>query len=120
MLQILKVILYVQDMDAQVRFYRDVLGLAVKNPQGISNFSDQYWVEMETGACTLVLHGGGQRRLGEDAPKVAFAVSDLAAVREQLMQRGARLGPIRSPAPDVQVCDGVDPEGNHFSLDAHT
>jgi catechol 2,3-dioxygenase-like lactoylglutathione lyase family enzyme len=117
---LLKVILYVQDMDAQVRFYRDVLGLRVMQPQGVHDFSDQFWVELDTGACALVLHGGGQRRLGADSPKLAFGVADMAAARDELLKRGARLGAVRSPAPGVQVCDGLDPEGNPFSLDAHS
>jgi catechol 2,3-dioxygenase-like lactoylglutathione lyase family enzyme len=116
---LIEVILFVKDMDAQVRYYQDVLGLTVKNPPGLSDYSDQYWVELQTGACTLVLHGGGQGRIGEDAPKFAFQVSDIRAARAALLERGARLGEIRSPAPGIEVCDGVDPEGNHFSLDAH-
>ena len=116
---LLKAIMFVQDMDAQVRFYRDVLGLQVKMPVGLASYSDQFWVEFETGGCTLVLHGGGQRRIGEDAPKLAFEVADIDTARTALMGRGVKLGEIRSPAQGVKVCDGVDPEGNHFSLDWH-
>lgn len=116
---LLKVILYAQDMETQVRFYRDVLGLTVKAPQGVSDFRNEYWVELETGGCTVVLHGGGQRRIGQDSPKLAFAVSDLQTTRDALLKRGAKLGEVRSPAPGVLVCDGFDPEGNPFSLDSH-
>lgn len=42
---------------------------------------------------------------------------DLAADREELLRRGASMGELRSPAPGVLVCDGVDPEGNRFSLE---
>ena len=59
-----EVILYVEDMHAQVRFYRDVLGLRHHHPQGIDDFSGEYWVTFDTGSCTLALHGGGQLRPG--------------------------------------------------------
>ncbi len=116
---LVKAILYVQNMDAQVRFYRDVLGLSVKYPREETNYSSEFWVEMETGQCTLVLHGGGQRRLDADTPKHAFGVDDIDEMRAVLLQRGAKMGEIRSPAPGVRVCDGFDPEGNPFSIDWH-
>jgi predicted enzyme related to lactoylglutathione lyase len=115
-----KVILYVRDMDAQVQFYRDRLGLAVKQPSRLSDYSQEFWVEFDTGACSLVLHGGGQGRLGEDSPKLAFNVHDIQATREGLVQAGVQLGAIRSPAPGIFVCDGLDPEGNRFSIDSHS
>jgi predicted enzyme related to lactoylglutathione lyase len=114
---LLEVILYVQDMQAQVSFYRDKLGLVVKEPRGIQDYSDVYWVELDTGACTLALHGGGQRRQGPDAPKFVFRVADVEATRSGLESRGVALGELRSPAPGVWVCDGVDPEGNKFSIE---
>jgi catechol 2,3-dioxygenase-like lactoylglutathione lyase family enzyme len=114
---LMEVILFAQDMQRQVEFYRDRLGLAVKEPAGLDNYASAYWVEFATGPCTLVLHGGGQRRIGADAPKVVFRVADLEAARAALLARGVELGPSRSPAPGVHVCDGADPEGNHFSLE---
>jgi len=114
----MEVILYVRDMGAQVAFYRDLLGLQVKAPQGVADWSAVPWVELETGACTLALHAGGQGRQGEDAPKIVFRVADVPAAREELIRRGVPLGEMRSPAPGVQVCDGVDPEGNRFSVES--
>ena len=74
---------------------------------------------MDSGACTLALHAGGQRRQGADAPKIVFRVPDLAAARKALLVRGVLMGEMRSPAPGIQVCDGVDPEGHRFSIEAH-
>ena len=116
--QICEVILYVEDMNAQVRFYRDTLGLRLTYPQGIDDFSGQYWVTFDTAPCVLALHGGGQRRIGEDSPKFVFLTDDLAASRSLLLSRGVAIGPPRSPAPGHQVCDAKDPEGNPFSLEA--
>jgi predicted enzyme related to lactoylglutathione lyase len=116
--ELMEVILYVQDMGAQVSFYRDVLGLEVKEPLDRGDWTGVHWVELETGSCTLALHVGGQRRLGADAPKIVFRVSDVPAARQQLVQRGVPMGEIRSPAPGVQVADGVDLEGNRFSIES--
>jgi catechol 2,3-dioxygenase-like lactoylglutathione lyase family enzyme len=97
----MEVILYVEDMKAQVSFYHDKLGLKVKSPSNAEDFSEVFWVELESGPCTLALHAGGKRRLGDDAPKIVFNVE------------------IRSAAPGIWVCDGVDPEGNKFSIESH-
>ena len=116
--ELMEVILYVEDMSAQVTFYRDSLGLRVKEPEGVQDYSKVFWVELETGTCTLALHGGGQGRQGEDAPKIVFRVADVPASRDELQQRGVPMGEIRRPAPGVQVCDGRDPEGNRFSIES--
>lgn len=116
--ELMEVILYVQDMGAQVSFYRDVLGLSVKEPRGESDWTGVHWVELDTGSCTLALHAGGQRRLGDDAPKIVFRVYDLPAARQELVRRGVPMGEVRSPAPGVQVSDGADPEGNRFSIES--
>lgn len=116
---LLHAILYVQDMDAQVRFYRDVLGLPIRFPQALDSYQHEFWVEFETGSCSLVLHGGGQKRLGVDSAKIAFQVTDIEATRATLLERGVKIGDVRSPAPGVKVADGFDPEGNPFSIDWH-
>ena len=116
--ELMEVILYVQDMGAQVSFYRDVLGLKVMEPRGASDWAGVPWVELDTGSCTLALHTGGQGRLGSDAPKIVFRVSDVPAARLELVRRGVAMGEVRSPAPGVQVSDGADPEGNRFSIES--
>jgi len=116
--ELMEVILYVQDMNAQVSFYRDKLGLSVKYPQGLSDYSQEFWVELDTGACILVLHGGGQKRLGPDSPKIVFRVANIEAARSEVLNRDVQIGEVRSPAPSVWVCDGKDPEGNKFSIES--
>lgn len=116
--RLMETILYVADMPGQVMFYRDRLGLAIKCPVGLADYSTAYWVEFETGGCTLVLHGGGQKRLGADAPKIVFSVADIHAAREVLVERGVPLSAVRSPAPGVLVADGRDPEGNQFAIES--
>ncbi len=114
-----EVILYVEDMHAQACFYRDALGLRLTHPMGVHDFSNEYWVTFDTGQCTLALHGGGQKRIGQDSPKFVFFTDDLAATRSLLMSRGVAIGEPRSPAPGHFVCDAHDPEGNPFSIEAH-
>ena len=77
-----------------------------------------YWVELETGACTLALQAGGQRGFGADAPKIVFGVTDVAALRDELLLKGVLMGEIRSPGAGIMVCDGIDPEGNQFSVES--
>ena len=117
--EIMEVILYVEDMKAQVSFYHDKLGLKVKSPSNAEDFSEVFWVELESGPCTLALHAGGKRRLGDDAPKIVFNVGDILSVRQGLLDRGVPMDEIRSAAPGIWVCDGVDPEGNKFSIESH-
>lgn len=113
-----EVILYARAMDRMVHFYRDRLGLRVTYPENRESYESEYWVTFATGACTLALHGGGEGRTGPDSPKLVFASGDLAADREELLRRGVTMGEVRSPAPGVLVCDGVDLEGNRFSLES--
>jgi catechol 2,3-dioxygenase-like lactoylglutathione lyase family enzyme len=115
---LVQVILFVQDMQRQVEFYRDQLGLPVLQPDGLRDYRGEFWVTLDAGGCALALHGGGQQRQGEDAPKLVFGVRDMEAVREVLLARGVPLGDVRAVAPGIEICDGRDPEGNAFSLQA--
>ena len=117
--EIMEVILYVEDMDSQVSFYRDKLGLQVKFPEETANYSEEFRVELDSGPCTLALHTGGKRRFGADAPKIVFRVGDILAARQELTDQEVEMGEIRSAAPGVWVSDGIDPEGNKFSIESH-
>lgn len=114
---LIEVILYVEDMGKQVRFYRDLLGLPVRYPAGKADLSAEGWVTLGTGDCVLALHAGGKRRLGQDTPKIVLRVKDVHAARAALLERGVALGEVRTPAPGVRVCDGSDPEGHPFSIE---
>jgi hypothetical protein len=110
----MEIILYVQDMNSQVAFCRDMVGIRVTYPEGVTDFSREMWVTLGTGACTLVLHGGGKRRLGEDAPKIVFRVADIEAVRRDLVNRGVGLGEARSPARGCGCATGPTRRGTSF------
>ena len=105
-------------MDVQVRFYRDILGLKVRFPAGLPDYTNEFWVELETGSCTLALHGGGSGKIGTETPKLVFGVEDVAAARATLLDKGVKVSEVRSPAPDVMVVDALDAEGNPFSIES--
>lgn len=116
---LIEIIVYVADMDAQVCFYRDVFGLEVTYPAGLESYADQFWVTLDAGGVLLALHGGGQKRLGADTPKIVFGVEDIHEARVALVAKGVAVDAVRSAAPGVWVCDGRDPEGNPFSIESH-
>lgn len=112
-----EVIVYVEDMAAQVAFYRDVLGLVPAPHENVEDGIKHGWLTFETGACVLALHAGGKRRFGEDAPKFVFSVADIEAERDRLVGRGVSMDQTFSPAPGIFVSNGLDPEGNRFSIE---
>jgi predicted enzyme related to lactoylglutathione lyase len=112
-----EIIIYVQDMDAQVEFYRDVLKLPIEYPAELKTYRDEQWVVFETGDCKLALHSGGKKKFGPDAPKFVFDVDDVKRTREFLSLKGVNVGKIRTPAPGIEVLDAEDPEGNQFSIE---
>ena len=114
-----KVILYVQDMERMVAFYRDALGLTLTYPTGVAELAKEVWVTLDLGCgCALALHGGGKRRFGEDAPSLVFRCDDLVTAGAALSAAGARLAEPFEAAPGTLVARGRDPEGNAFSLEA--
>ena len=111
-----EIILYVEDMNGMLSFYRDVMGLEISYPQNVTEYSKEHWVTLNAGSCVINLHSGGKRRLGEDSPKIVFGVRDIEGARGTLLRREVRIGEIRVAAPGKWVCDGYDPEGNPFSI----
>lgn len=111
-----KTILYVQDMNKQVDFYCNILDFTVKFPAGLDNYSDQVWIELATGECTLVLHYNGKKQFCEDRTKLAFTVNDIENAYKILTERGVELSAIRDTPPNLKVSSGFDPEGNPFAI----
>lgn len=108
-----EIILYVQDIDRLTTFYTDVFGLDLKG-----GHPDHGFVKFDTGQCSLCLHEGGDGDLGRSAPKVTFAVDDIESARAYLADHDVELGEVRSEVPGKEICDGRDPEGHKFSLEA--
>jgi predicted enzyme related to lactoylglutathione lyase len=117
---LMEVIMHVKDMNAQVTFYREKLGLKLTYPADRVDFANENWVTFDTGSCIFVLHSGGRNRMDESpSHRIVFRVRDIQTARDQLVGRGVVLSEIRSPAPGVWVSDGKDPEGNVFALESH-
>ncbi len=103
------VIKFVADMDRAVRFYRDVLGLALK-------FQSPGWSEFETGDTILALHPASQKNLA-GAVELGFNVPDLDKFHQEMTAKGVQF----SMSPTKQDFGGllaqfVDSEGAHCSV----
>jgi membrane protease YdiL (CAAX protease family)/predicted enzyme related to lactoylglutathione lyase len=115
---LVEVILPVHDMNSQVAFYRDQLGLCIKEPQGVHDFRDFYAVELLTGNCTLKLHVDRQAAGKGEHSQLVFRVADVQSSRERLLANGITVGEIYSPEEGILHCDAQDPEGNSFTLES--
>jgi catechol 2,3-dioxygenase-like lactoylglutathione lyase family enzyme len=101
-----RVILFTNQMEKMTAFYRDVLGLKVVT-------EEKGWRELAAGAVRVALHSGPPSP-GTKGPKLAFYAKDVAATREKLIARGAKLGKVHVGV--VHLCEGRDPDGNPFQL----
>ena len=102
-----RIVLFTKDMPGMIAFYRDVLGLPlVKDEPG--------WKELDAKGCVIALHNGSSQ-VGKRPPKIGFWAGDVAAAREALVARGARLGKIMSGG-GLTRREGKDPDGNPFSI----
>jgi catechol 2,3-dioxygenase-like lactoylglutathione lyase family enzyme len=102
-----RVILFTGQMDAMSKFYGEVLGLKqVSEEKG--------WREFAAGGATIALHSGPSSP-GRKGPKIAFHATDVAAMREALVRRGAKFGKVRQ-GEMFCLCDGKDPDGNPVQL----
>lgn len=111
------VILYVQDINDEVAFYRDKLGLKVVYPEKADDYRKAGgWVELDAGGVVLALHDGAHGHVGEEAPKITFEVDDLERARQELVDQGVKMEGIREIAPGSWICAGEDPEGFRFFL----
>jgi predicted enzyme related to lactoylglutathione lyase len=112
-------ILLVKDLQRLAEFYNEALGLPVIDAPMAPG-----WLELDAGSVRLALHALPPRvarqieittppRAREEASvKLVFEVDDLDAARRRLVQHGATMFEPRSSG----VCEGLDPEGNIFSL----
>ena len=117
-LELKRITLFVQDIEQQTAFYRDVLGLPMlDNPDDPSQF-----VEFDAGGCRIALHNNGAPTKAKRPPKLVFYAKDVGAARALLVSRGAKLGKVLDTKLELydgaklQLCDGQDPEGNPFQL----
>ena len=102
-----RVVLFTKDMPGMVAFYRDILGLRpLKDEAG--------WKEFDADGCVIALHNGTSE-IGRRPPKIGFWSADVAAARDALIGRGAKLSKLMSGG-GLTRCEGKDPDGNPFSI----
>ena len=104
-----KFMLSAQDMDRAVAFYRDVIGLKLRE-------SSPWWSELAYGTAIIALHGGGSgefRRTG-----LSFTVDDIEAACDAVAQGGGgiRSGPEDRGDEGIYLAELTDPEGNGFMM----
>lgn len=108
-------IVYVKDTTKSLPFYRDVLGLKAK-------VEAPGWVEFETGAVTLALHGDEHLKDHQkNSVVLVFPVDNIDRAHEELKAAGVKI--VEAPK---QVCEGEDsvgmslefedPDGNRLSF----
>jgi catechol 2,3-dioxygenase-like lactoylglutathione lyase family enzyme len=102
-----RVILFTGQMDAMSKFYGEVLGL-----QQVSE--EKGWREFDAGGARIALHSGPASP-GHKGPKIVFYAKDVAALRQELVAKGARFGTVRQ-GELFCLCDGKDPDGNPVQL----
>jgi catechol 2,3-dioxygenase-like lactoylglutathione lyase family enzyme len=102
-----RIVLFTKNMPEMVAFYSDILGFVlIKDEPG--------WKELDAKGCVIALHNGSSQ-VGRRPPKIGFWTGDVAAAREELIGRGARLGQVMSRS-GLTRCEGKDPDGNPFSI----
>jgi catechol 2,3-dioxygenase-like lactoylglutathione lyase family enzyme len=123
MVKELRLALTVDDFDAALAFYRDELGLEVRD-MWVAEGSKG--VLLEAGSATLELFDEGQAAMVDEievgrrvagAVRIAFRVDDSGAVADRLEAAGAeRLGgPVETPWHDVNVRLAA-PDGMQLTL----
>ncbi len=88
-------------------FYRSVLGLE-------QTADESGWKEFDAGAIAIALHNGTSE-VGRRPPKMVFYSDDVAATRDALIARGAKMGKVKSGS-GLDLCEGQDPDGNPFQI----
>ena len=100
----------VQDLDAAVAFYRDVLGLPVKFRDG------ERYCALDAGGYTLGLAAREERIVDDAAP--AFHVEDMDAALETMLRSGAEVvRPVERGPHELRAVLRV-PGGNTVVLSA--
>lgn len=104
-----KYVLWVQDMDRAIAFYRDVFGLheSLVTPD---------WSELTRNETIIALHGGGDGKASSTG--LSFQVSDIEAACEHIAANGGTIlhPPQAREGEPIKLTNVSDPEGNAFML----
>src|ERR1700687_6057246 len=97
----------VDDMDAAVRFYTEVLGCRLKLRDG------NHWAAFDVSGATLALEGGAPG--GPGGATVSLRVEDIQAVVQDLRTKGATISDVEA-GPHERRARLTDPAGNQLVL----
>jgi len=91
---------FVEDMDKATTFYSDILNL-----KGVDIRSG--WSEYKVSKdFTIAFHKGRGRN-----PRLTFSTSDIETERDKLIEKGARLSPLKEHRNGGISCKGKDKDG---------
>lgn len=97
----------VEDMDAAVRFYTEVLGFGLKLRDG------DRWATFDVGGATLAVEAGAPG--GPGGATVSLRVQDIYTVVQDLRPSGATVGDV-DEGPHERRAQLTDPAGNQLVL----
>ena len=104
-----KIVLWVQDMDRAVDFYKSALGLDER-------FTSPGWSELAHGDAIIALHAGGDGSARETG--LSFQLQDLDAACNHIQAHGGTLiePPAHRPGEPIKLATIADTEGNRLML----
>ena len=115
------VLVYVDDFEAAVAFYRDVVGLKAADIDpgaGYKPMVDFAYLESEGAALEIfhrAAHGAALSSSGAGSTVIGLHTEDVAEARARLVAAGLEPGPIVERDWGTYV-DGHDPEGNPLQI----
>lgn len=113
------IVLFVEDLDNCIRFYRDTLGFEVTFNDDVSygmKLGDQDFIVLQSGAAAEMV---GEEAVGRATGRVLFCtpVEDVDAEYEALKAKGVNvLTPPKDRAWGRRTAYFADPEGNLWEL----
>ena len=109
-------IFFTNSVGPMVEFYRDVMKMKVLDPPKAMDYGAEKWVQLSSGGVEVAIHKAGKPGCaGPNRNKLVFVVSDVAAVREQLLGEGVRMGKHYTNS-QFESCDFKNPDGNLLQI----
>lgn len=106
-MELARIIFFTDRIEAMAAFYRRHFGLELVTDEAA-------WKELDAGGCRIALHANARARPNGHTPKIAFRCHDVATKRAELIAEGVPMGKLWDG--EISFCDGVDPDGNAFSI----
>lgn len=109
-----ELILTVNDMEKQVEFYRDKLGMKVFNPLKNGDYKNAMLATFDTGYCTFRLHANMAKDTFAETSQylLTFEVEDIEESHKELSSKGVKMSKIKENTPGKFISNFKDPEGN--------